>query len=102
MAGRTENPRIDLIEAFTTHFPDLSINWLFTGQGSMWLTEDGSPQVTGVGEEEVPEKDPENEMLKEELLVMYKEKAKMLEREVKRMEQDIREHCSSLANKLGL
>lgn len=102
LIGKTTNPRIDLIEAFTAHFPDLSINWLFTGQGSMWLTEDGLPQAIGVGEEEVPEKDPKNEMLKEELLAMYKDKTKMLEEKVRMLEREIKTNCDGLAKKLEI
>lgn len=65
--------------------------------------------LTGVGESgldiEMPvvePEDPEKELLKEELLGMYKDKAGMLEEKVRRMEQDIKEHCGDLAKRMGI
>lgn len=101
LAGRTTNPRIDLIEAFTNHFPEFSINWMFTGEGSMWMHGEGGSPLRVV-KEEPEEVDPEKELLKEELLGVYKAQNKMLEEKVQRMERDIKEHCEGLAKRMGL
>lgn len=108
LSGKTTNPRIDLIHAFTTHFPELSINWLFTGDGSMWTNGEGGSPLKVV-KEEPEEVDPEKEMLKEELLTVYKDQAKilevqtrMLEDKVKTLEREIQEHCEGLAERMGL
>ena len=85
LSGKTTNPRIDLIHAFTTHFPELSINWLFNGRGSMYL---GQADLT---EEPVEEPvDVEKEELKEELLSVYKDKTKLLEKEVGMLERELK------------
>lgn len=93
LAGRTTNPRIDLIHAITSHFPDFSINWLFLGEGAMWLNKEGESEMQNVSDEE-PE-DPEKELLKDELLSMYK-------RRVQELEREIRDHAPDLAGKLEL
>lgn len=101
LIGKTTNPRIDLIHAFTTHFPEFSINWMFTGKGSMWINGEGGSPLRVV-KEEPEEVDPEKEELKEELLSVYKDKTRMLEEKVQRMEQDIKEHCEGLAKRMGI
>ncbi len=85
LIGKTTNPRIDLIYAFTTHFPELSINWLFNGRGSMYLGQ------ADMKEEPVEEPiDLEKKELKEELLSVYKDKTKLLEKEVGMLERELK------------
>ena len=36
LSGKTDKPRIDLLEALIKVFPTLNLNWLITGQGDIW------------------------------------------------------------------
>ncbi len=74
------------IVAIAEAYPQLNMRWFLTGKGESGLD--------GVASE-VKQEDPEKEMLKEELLVMYKDKVRMLEREIK-------EHAPSLASRLEI
>ena len=40
LTGKTDKPRIDLLEAIKKVFPTFNLNWLITGQGEIW---DGPP-----------------------------------------------------------
>ena len=64
------------------------MRWFLTGEGESGLDQEAPVQPE-------KEEDPEKEILKEELLGMYKDKVRMLERE-------IREHCEGLAERLGI
>ena len=81
------------IVAIAEAYPQLNMRWFLTGEG-----ESGLDIEVPVVEPE----DPEKELLKEELLSVYKDKAGMLEEKVKRMEQDIKEHCGDLAKRMGI
>lgn len=85
--------RSDTLEAIAEAYPQLNMRWFLTGAGESGLDIE-MPVVE-------PE-DPEKELLKEELLGMYKDKAGMLEEKVRRMEQDIKEHCGDLAKRMGI
>lgn len=37
LTGKTDKPRIDLLEAIKRAFPTLDLNWLITGEGDMWI-----------------------------------------------------------------
>jgi len=34
--GNVKSPKIDLVVALANHFPQLNLNWLLTGTGTMW------------------------------------------------------------------
>jgi transcriptional regulator with XRE-family HTH domain len=36
LTGKTDKPRIDLLEALIIVFPTLNLNWLITGKGETW------------------------------------------------------------------
>lgn len=36
LTGKTDKPRIDLLEAMKQVFPNLNLNWLITGKGDIW------------------------------------------------------------------
>ncbi len=85
--------RSDTLEAIAKAYPQLNMRWFLTGEGE-WGLDIELPVVE-------PE-DQEKELLKEELLGVYKDKAGMLEEKVRRMEQDIKEHCGDSAKRLGI
>ncbi len=76
----------DTIIAIAEAYPQLNMRWFLTGQGESGLD--------GVVLEVKPE-DPEKELLKEELLNLYKQRVQDLERE-------IREYAPILAKKLKI
>jgi len=86
--------RSDTLEAIAKAYPQLNMRWFLTGEGESGLDQ--------VATEPEAEEDPEKEMLKEELLSVYKDKTRMLEEKVQRMEQDIKEHCEGLAKRMGI
>ena len=69
------------------------MRWFLTGEG-----ESGLDIEVPVVEPE----DPEKELLKEELLGMYKDKAGMLEEKVEMLEREIKDHCPVLVERLGI
>ncbi len=81
------------IVAIAEAYPQLNMRWFLTGQGESGLD--------GVAPEVKPE-DPEKELLKEELLQVYKDKTGMLEEKVKMLEREIREQAPDLAARLEI
>lgn len=81
------------IVAIAEAYPQLNMRWFLTGQGESGLD--------GVASE-VKQEDPEKEMLKEELLQVYKDKTGMLEREVRMLKREIKEHAPTLASRLEI
>lgn len=80
--------RTETLDAIARAYPQLNMRWFITGEGESGL--DGEIPIV-----EEKNEDAEKELLKEELLTMYKEKVKMLEREIKT-------HCQKLAERLEL
>jgi len=80
--------RTDTLDAIARAYPQLNMRWFITGEGEPGLDLELPATAT-------QEDDPEKEVLKDELLAMYKDKVKMLEREIKA-------HCAELAKRLEL
>ena len=80
--------RTDTLDAIARAYPLLNMRWFITGEGESGLDVE-LPAAA------IQEDDPEKEVLKDELLAMYKDKVKMLEREIKA-------HCAELAKRLEL
>ena len=80
--------RTDTLDAIARAYPLLNMRWFITGEGESGLDLELPATV-------IQEDDPEKEVLKDELLTMYKDKVKMLEREIKT-------HCVELAKRLEL
>ena len=85
--------RTDTLEAIAKAYPQLNMRWFITGEGDSGLDEEVP---------EVPVEDPEKELLKEELLGVYKAQNKMLEEKVKMLEREIREQAPDLAVRLEI
>ena len=78
LTGKTEKPRIDLLEALVKVFPTLNLNWLITGLGDIW---DG-PAPENLTDLPPPQQDypsnPEQELLNRLLIQKLEAVAKVL------------------------
>lgn len=84
--GKTNSPRLDLIEGIAQNFPELDIDWLITGQGQMIK----QSYTNGEGEKE--ETGP---ISRKEIIELLKKRVNELEREIARKDPE-------LAKKLGI
>ena len=94
--------RSDTIEAIAKAYPELNMRWFITGYGKSGL--DGDTPTIGEQED-----DQEKELLKEELLSVYKQRitdleslSKIHKHRVEELEREIKTHCEKLAERLEL
>ncbi|MEZ4991865.1 MAG: helix-turn-helix transcriptional regulator [Saprospiraceae bacterium] len=88
MVSRQANIRSDNIIAIAEAYPNLSMEWLITGQGEMWKPEKEDERIE-------PMEDTEKELLKDEVISLLKKQIRM-------MTQAILEKSPELAEYLRL
>ncbi len=78
LTGRTQTPRIDLLEAIANHYPDISLHWILTGEESMLR---GAPPPPPEEEGEPQPTDPEARILNRLLIRHIREIARAVKKD---------------------
>lgn len=90
LTGKTQSPRIDLLEAIAVHYPDISISWILTGKGKMIKGEGGAEGQKGNEPEKLPNKEDRELALR------------LLARHVQNLARDIKERDKQRYEELNL
>jgi DNA-binding XRE family transcriptional regulator len=74
-------PKIDIFINLKKQYPSLNLNWLFTGQGPMWLDK-----------ESLPDYNLQRIADLEKLLLSYEKQIEMLEKEIEQCKDDLKKY----------
>ena len=99
-AGDQATVRSDTLEAIAKAYPNLNTRWLLTGEGSMWLQEEGHEGISYAQDLAT-----EYEIFRkrqEEQTDLVKRLNTLLEQRVSLLEREIMDRDPELAGKLGL
>lgn len=83
-------PRIDIVINIKAKYPSLNLNWLFTGQGPMWLDQDSLPDYNIQRIKDL-----------EKLVLSYERQLELLEKEVEKCKEDLRKYNKNYGKAAG-
>lgn len=100
--GKTLKPKVDLLEAISVTFPEINIDWLVAGRGSMYRTAANVLTDMIVEDGEASYLPEESQTVLSELVATQKKLLDLLDRDLAKVTKALKKENPELAKKLGL